>query len=210
MSYTIHLFAHKGNSLVEQMRKSPEKILTQVEKWCKAQRIKSRDIERGLKCVVEICAGNVPPVCKELHFDALCWIGDAVMERIAIPEFTDLRRYSTIECYGIVPGLLMHPSPFVLPKAQEMPPVAGYLPWTRMASFEFQTLSEFQAKVMNKLQNDVDAMFQELSQQLFSTAMESPGRSDISHDQIDFARDEFRGILETLVDDQLDLLAVII
>lgn len=210
MSYTVHLFAHNGTDFALRLTSSAKDMVRKVERWAKSQGIRGDSLQRGLQWVEKICRGDLQNQCHEDAFEALCWIGDAAMERIRIPEFTDLKRYSFIEEYGVVPGFLQHPAPYQLPRAKEAPPVAGYLPWTEMSSFSFAEFSGDQRIVLGELQNHVDSAFQQLGREFLDKKVTAPRSHDLSREQVRFARQQFLDVLETLVEDNLDLLAVVL
>lgn len=161
-----------------------------------------------MKCVRQFCAADLPDPCGEDYFWALCWIGDALMERIKVPEFSELRSYSLIEQYGVVPGLVHHPGPYVLPRAKDSPPVAGFLPRAEMKNFQFQEVSDRHREARKQLESEVDQVFGQLGRQLAGKEISVP-RDELSAEQVRFAQRQFLDVLETLVEDNLDLLAVV-
>jgi hypothetical protein len=137
-------------------------------------------------------------------------MGDATMERVKIPEFCDLKWFSYVEQYGIIKGLSKYSAPFLLPRSKEIPPFAGYLPWTHMPAFEFERFPGHRTEAMDALRRQVDSTFSELSKQLVGRRTASPSFGGLSREEVAFARQEFADVLATLVDDKLDLLAVIL
>lgn len=210
MSYTVHLYGHHGNAFAEQMKTSPSQVIERVEAWAKSKRVRGQSLERGMKYVRELFATETPARSRECHFEALCWVGDAVMERIKLPEFSELSRYSDIVEYGIVPGLLQHPTPYPLPRSRESPPVAGYLPWEKMGDFLFQGVGDSAREAMEQIANEVDRLLAGFSRRLLGKDIAAPERHRLSREQIDYARQQFKGVLESLAEEQLDLLAVIL
>lgn len=210
MSHTVHLFGHHGNAFAEQIETSPSQVTERVEAWAKANRIRGQRLGRGLEYVRQLLANETAARNREGHFEALCWIGDALMERIKLPEFSELSRYSDIVEYGIVPGLLQHPAPYSVPRSPESPPVAGYLPWETMAHFSFQGGSDRDRAIMEQIANEVDGLLAGLSRQLLGKDIAAPERRRLSQEEIDYARRQFKDVLESLAEDHLDLLAVII
>jgi hypothetical protein len=210
MGYSLYLFAHDGQAFAELLQRSPEKVLRKVEAWAQRQRyIRGRELERGLKYVRELCSGEFGKVQRTGHFDALCWMGMALMEWIRLPEFLDHKHTGFIVECGIMPGFLEHPAPYRLPVAKESPPEAGYLPWTAMASYRFVDVDPLQQELMELLCDQADALFSELGRQLTGKEIEPPDRRNPAQAEIAYAREQFRYVLETLRDDKLDLLAVI-
>jgi hypothetical protein len=65
-------------------------------------------------------------------------------------------------------------------------------------------------EALESLRKQVDSTFGELSKQLLGRRIASPSFGGLSQEQIAFARREFTDVLETLVEDKLDLLAVIL
>jgi hypothetical protein len=134
------------------------------------------DMQSTLSKVAEICQGKLPATCDVEYFNALCWLGEAVGEKVEICPFQDFRRLSYLDAVGIWPWFRRFPPPFSLPNSEENVSQAGFLPWTELESFALPEFSQLP---------DTDD-------------------SDVLN-----ARDEFRYVLETLIPDKLDLLAVL-
>lgn len=206
---SITFFAHHGDAFAERLRTSPESLIRQVETWAQAKRIKANQLQRGIKYVRSICIDSIGQVRSSGYFIALCWIGDALMEKIPMPDFSELNSYSFIAEYGVVPGLLQHPAPYPLPWVNDPPPAAGYLPWTKMNAFSFAEVSEAEHLISDLLTSQAEALYSELGRQLLGKDLDVPPRIDISRDKVNYVRQEFRYMLDTLVEDKLDLLVVI-
>lgn len=210
MSHTVHLFRHHGNAFAQQVETSSLQVIERVEGWAKANRIRGQRLEGGMEHVKQLLANEIAARNREGHFEALCWLGDALMERIKLPEFSEISRFSDIVEYGIVPGLLQHPAPYPVPRSPESPPVAGFLPWEKMADFSFQGVGDRDRAIMEQIANEVDGLMAGLSRQLLGKDIAAPERRRLSQEQIDYARRQFKDVLESLAEDHLDLLAIII
>lgn len=207
--YYLSLYAHDGNAFARQLKTSPREVVVQVEAWAARERIRGGRLQKGMRYVRSICSGAQGKVQGVEYFDALCWIGNAVMEAIVIPEFDGMSTpFAT--AYGIDPGAWEYRAPYQLPRAKESPPSAGYLPWTAIEQFEFQEVDEFEQAMADLLPDRVGGLMSELSRQLTGKEIEVPRRPAPTKEQIAYARQEFRHVLETLVEDKLDLLAVLV
>lgn len=208
MSYTVHLFAHDGAAFADRVRREPEELIKKMRRWAKRTGITRKEYELGLRCIRELWAseGYLEPATED-HFWALCWVAESVMERIKIPEFEELGCHH-IEQYGLVPALLRHRAPYPLPRMEEAPPVAGFLPWSEMEKYEFTEVSDAAG-------GEGSAEVREALEQLFSTLSEKLGGRPaaaykLSDEQIRYGRQEFLDVLETLSEDRLDALVLIV
>ena len=212
MSYTVRLFAHDSSKFAEQVRRRPEELIKRMRRWAKRVGITPREFELGLRCIRELWGteGYLDSATED-HFWALCWVAESVMERISIPELSELKGYWQVEQYGIVPGLLRHRPPYPLPRVQDPPPAAGFLPWSEMENYQFTDLDEKTiGGGMKEVRGAVDELFLQLNEQLTGTRGARPLGFALSEEQIRYGRDEFRDLLETLIEDRLDLLVVIV
>ena len=137
--------------------------------------------EEGVRDIVgkvaTICRGKLPAICDDEYFDALCWLAEAVGDKVEICPFQDFRRLSYLDNVGVWPWFQRFPPPFSLPRGADDTPQAGFLPWSELKSFAIPEFSRLPAT------DDSDVLN---------------------------ARDELRFVLETLVPDRLDLLAVLL
>ena len=238
MCCTIDLFAHEGESFAKRLRQSPGEIVAQTEEWATAEDFEESDFEIGMEHVRQFCAGKTPAEIEDEFFDALRWIGAATMESIEIIELTELTPLGILSC-GIIPGVLKHSAPYWLPPGRTETPLAGYLPWQEMAAFQFEEVDAETRAVLDQVADGIEGVLPDLQraiqESLGSDALDiglagvgaksdaPPADSDprkaidVSkfriepgpNPQIDYLRRQFTDVLETLIDDKLDLLVVI-
>lgn len=216
MSLSAHFFAHQGTAFAKRLGESPTQIIAQVQSWAKGKRFGPKKLESGMKYVTDVCMSEPLKHARAGHFNALCWIGEAIMEPIALPEFCELGSIGIIKDIGIVPGLLKTKAPYALPRHRDAwgntVYVAGYLPWTKISEFRFVVSGaggDDEDPEPEELSREVDRLLENVSRA--ARGVTSSADSDrLQWEQTAFARQQFNDVLETLVEDKLDLLAVIV
>lgn len=133
MGYTVHLFAHEAATFAERLRHQPEAILERTRaRVAREGELGPEDLEYGLSLAEAICRGDLPPVCSEDHFWALCWLADTELERIPLNVLVSVKRFAYIEEIGLWPLLGRWSPPFPVPRAESVPPGVGFLPHDRI------------------------------------------------------------------------------
>lgn len=177
MGYTVHFFALDSREFAERLKSDADDILKRTRlRLRKEGDLSRRDLECGLTLAAAICRGDVPAVCSEDHFWALCWIAETELESISVGVLIDLKRFSFIEEIGIWPLLGRWRPPFPVPKAEKAPPAVGFLPRDQNAATAIPTLQALP-------NNDED---------------------------VRYARQQVLEVLESLDEDGLDLLAILV
>lgn len=210
MRYTLHLFAFDRQTALTNFQKQSAKTVAAVEGWACEQGFEPADLGRGMDCVRQILTGDLPEVCGDDHFWAMCWIGEAAMERVPLHVLTDIRQIDLIHQMGVIPLLSRVPAPFAVPKSRELVPHVGYLPWEEMKDVQFESPAPLDPTVMRELEEECASLFEEFGATPDEAAELSSLSSDVDTEDALEARREFSEILESLFDDRLDLLTVTI
>lgn len=141
---------------------------------------KAATIRVILSAAERICQNDLPVECGEEYFSAFRWLIELASERITICDFQDVRHLSYLEDIGIWPAFQRRTPSFPLPRNSEGYPSVGFL--------SRQDMPVFVSTGIQKLPQPLDP-------------------SIVSY--VQNARDELQNVVSSLIDDQLDLVAVL-
>jgi hypothetical protein len=197
VGYTVHLFAHNSDLFTERIGKDREGLIRETRaRLIKERKLDTSDIKHGLELIDRIFQDNLPAICDEDYFWALCWVADTVLERIPLEDFIHIKGFSFIEKVGLWPMLAQWTPPFVVPKSLSIPPAVGFAPHVDIARAVIPALVA--------MDNAVPVPRYSI------TGRPIPERfwNDANGPYVKQARRQFREVLESLVEDGMDLLAI--
>lgn len=202
MRYTLHLFALKASEFAKRLGDA-ETAVSQVKRWLKRSDIGQADRASGLRWVKEICLGNLPEDAPADYFSAMTWIGDAMLERIDFPSLAGIKSISVLDSSHIWSVLDKTVPPFSVPKSSVFPPGVGFLTSADMPR-AIRVLGEMNDRPDHTSRPELTMEVRVAGvEEVFSTRTTDEDRAYGR-----YASEEFCGILESLCDDNLDLLAV--
>ncbi len=203
MTYSIEFYALKEHDFAARLQSESPALLSELEARLRAEDEDDDgddqesdgesddddddeviDHEASVSLILDaarrICQNDLPADCGEEYFCAFWWLLELTSERITICDFQDVRHLSYLEDIGIWPWFQRRTPSFPLPRSSESYPSAGFL--SRQDMPEFVT-----------------------------TGIESipPPRVASTASYALNARDELQHVVSTLIDDQLDLVAVL-
>lgn len=204
MTYSIEFYALKEHEFAARLQSQSPSLLSELEARLRAEEEEDDDgdddasdeesdgdddddvidNEASLRLILDaarrICQNDLPADCGEEYFCAFWWLLELTSERITICDFQDVRRLSYLEDIGIWPWFQGRAPSFPLPHSSECDPNAGFLSWQDMPD-------------------------------IVSTGIQNlpPPRDTSTARYALIAREEFQHVLSTLIDDQLDLVAVL-
>lgn len=178
MHYTIHFFALDAPAVAEKFQQEPAKIADRVVELMKAgDDVPDEQVADSRELAQSICTGKFSEGEAHEEINVLCWICEAVGEKIDIPPFNFFRSLNYLDDIGVWPLFQAEKPPFPVPTADDELPEVGFM---SRSAIKRQTASEF---------------------------AELPECSD---PEAEDARDELLGILESLCNDNVDLIAILV
>ncbi|MES2792238.1 MAG: hypothetical protein V4719_21655 [Planctomycetota bacterium] len=141
---------------------------------------KAAAIRAILSAAERICQNELPAECSEDYFSAFRGLIELASERITICDFQDVRHLSYLEDTAIWPWFQRRTPSFPLPRNSEAYPAVGFLSQRDMPEF-------------------VSTGIQKLPQPLDPSIV----------NYVQNARDELQNVVSSLIDDRLDLVAVL-
>ena len=74
MGYTVHLFALDADAFGQRLRNQLREFLERTRVRLRREgELGANDLKYGLALAEAICRADIPPICSEDHFWALCW-----------------------------------------------------------------------------------------------------------------------------------------
>jgi len=197
MRHTVHIFALNANSLADDLKRNSDHVIAKVSSWLCKSDIKVADREFGLRLVNEICSRDLPETCNDDYFWALCWICEALCERVELPVLTDFCGLDFLAASRIWQVLSRASPPFLVPRSNTFPPGVGFLACESMDDAMLE-LARFDPG--DRADDFADALRRQTG---------APRRpTDQATEWARYARTQFVDLVESLVEDGLDLLAV--
>ena len=178
MRYSIHFFAMDAAAVADRLRHKPDAIAEAVvARMADEGDPTEQDLVYSRQFAKNICTGSFSAEDTADEINTLCWMCEALSEKIDIPEFNLFRSIDYLEDIGVWPLFKVEKPPFPVPGSPEALPQVGYL---SRSAIERHVADEF--------------------------ATLPPCNEPEAED----ARDNLLGIMESLRDDQLDLLAILV
>lgn len=206
MSYSIEFYALKEHEFAVRLQTQSQALLRELEQRLNAElkeddeeeysddefqseddgdeddeevRDKTATIRVILSAAERICQNDLPAECGEEYFAAFRWLIELASEHITICDFQDVRHLSYLEDTAIWSWFQKRTPSFPLPRNSEGYPAVGFLSQQDMPEF-------------------VSAGIQKLPQPLDPSIV----------NYVQNARDELQNVVSSLIDDQLDLVAI--
>lgn len=212
MTYSIQFYAMKEHEFAERLRGHSKDLLSELERRLRAEIEEQEEedafdveelaagayddndtsdeddddtdnestIQAILNAARNICRNDLPPECGEEYFCALGWLLELTSEHITICEFQDFRYLGYLEDIGIWPWFQRRTPSFPMPRNSKGFPDAGFL--------SLRDMPEIAATGIQSL---------------------PPPRDPYTARYALNAREELQHVLSTLIEDQLDLVAVL-
>lgn len=133
MRYTGHFFELDGEKFARRLRDETDTVIERTRKWFLRQdgldeEFTEQDLEYGLDLARRICRGELPSACGEDEFWAFLWLADTELERIPFNPLIGVKGFGLFEDVGLWPLLAQWGSPFSIPRCEDAPPAAGFVP----------------------------------------------------------------------------------
>lgn len=142
MSYSVYFFGLDAKEIAAQFVAAPRPIISRVEELIRGKRhFSEEDVQSTVSKAAAICENRLPESCDVEYFHALCWLAEAVGEKISISSLLGFRHIQFLEDTGIWLWLMRSRPSFSVPVCNHHPPQVGFINAEDMERFAIPGIS---------------------------------------------------------------------